>query len=422
MAPGLDLKFHQEIVDGIIDIVKDTSTSHAEATKNLSFCSLVSRTFLPRTRWHMFRDIALVNAEKIKLYHEMCLASPIIPAAARSVSLQIGNVSAAEICPLASVLRLTANINTIQFHDISWDNLPQEVLDVLCSYPLTKILLSNVVIPSIPSFFSFFRRCTTRVPVDLHISGMLRVGNTAEEQAVNVASNDKPVAIRSLTLWCPDTARRAIRAILLSPSSPFHLRILANVVMVFTLTGKDGIGSERDAILLRDLISSSSSQELRTVRSSFDIAPPSFILRFAPATRQVSFTIATSPLEMIPFRSSAVLRWWIDSLLRSECYGLEQLTIFTTMLMGMWVMDDEALDAWAHLDDELSSSNYSKVKAVHIGIEHRVLFFNPAHRANAADILTKCLPRLAKKGVLKLVCGELGLHGQAPFEVQNWGT
>ncbi|KAK0448886.1 uncharacterized protein EV420DRAFT_1565971 [Desarmillaria tabescens] len=352
----------------------------------------------------------------------MCLASPIIPAAARSVSLQIGIVSAVENCLLASVLRLTANINTIRFSDISWDNLPQEVLDVLCSYPLTKILLNNVVIPSIPSF-SFFRRCTTRVLVDLHISGMLRIGNTAEEQAVNVASNDKPVAIRSLSLWCPGTARRAIRAILLSPSSPFHLRILANVVMVFTLTGKDGIGSERDAILLRDLISSSSSQELRTVRSSFDIrAPPSFILRFPPATRQVSFTIATSPLQMIPFRSSAVLRWWIDSLLRSECYGLEQLTIFTTMLLGMWVMDDEALDAWAHLDDELSSSNYSKVKAVHIGIEHRVLFYNPAHRANAADILTKCLPRLAKKGVLKLVCGQLGLHGQAPFEAQNRGT
>ncbi|KAK0448887.1 uncharacterized protein EV420DRAFT_1565972 [Desarmillaria tabescens] len=347
----------------------------------------------------MFRDIVMTNPEKIKHYHDICLASPIIPAAARSVSFMTLNIPAIQSPLIPSILRLTTSIDTIQFVNVHWDKLPQEVLDIVSSYPLTKILLNNVVIPSALPFFSFFRRCATRVPVDLHISGMLRLESAAEEQAADGVSPDKPIAVRSLIIRCPDPARKALRAILLSPSSPFNLRILTNTV--FTMIGYD-IGTDRNAILLRDIISSPNMS--RSMRSRFIMQePPSFMLHIPSTIQRLSFAITGSPLQVLAFRPSSILRWWIDGLLRSKCYCLEQLNVLTSLLLDVWIIDDEALDAWAHLDEELSSPSY-EVKVMCIGIGHQGLLDDPVRYAEVVNTLTKCMPGLAKKDALKLIC------------------
>ncbi len=41
-----------------------------------------------------------------------------------------------------------------------------------------------------------------------------------------------------------------------------------------------------------------------------------------------------------------------------------------SLLMSVWITDDEPLDEWSRLDDELSSSNY-RLQAVVIGIGHQ---------------------------------------------------
>ncbi|KAK0437924.1 uncharacterized protein EV420DRAFT_1586998 [Desarmillaria tabescens] len=352
----------------------------------------------------MFRDLVMTKPKKIKHYHDICLASPIIPAAARSVSFQTLNIPVIQSPLIPSILRLTTNIDTIYFVNVHWDRLPQEVLDILSSYPLTRIILNTVVIPSAPSFFSFLRRCATRVPIDLCIAGLLRVENVAEElQApADIASPDKPIALRSLTIRCADLARNAIRAILLSPSSPFNLRILTTIV--FTMIGHDTM-TDYNAVLLRDVISSLT--HIQDARCRFVMqAPPSFILHIPSTIHRLSFAV-TGPSHQDPaLQSSSILRWWIDGLLRSKCYCLEQLDVTTSLLLDVWIIDDEALDAWAHLDKELSLPNY-KVKVMCIDIRHQGLLDDPARHAEVVDILTKYMPGLAKRGALKLMKDKL---------------
>ncbi len=228
MTQSLEARFPQELVDAIIDVVRDSSPSRSDEVKNLSSCSLVARSFLPRTRSHLFYNVTFTTAEDIERYHVMCLASPIIPAAARRLSLHSNGTSNVIENPLLpAILRLAINIQTLVFHQISWDTLPQAVLDTISSYPLTAIMLRDVVIPSLPSFFSFLRNCSTREEIELLLSQTLRIESDGSgEDLTERMSRDKPLVVKRLVVNCPDTSREAIRAILLSASSPFNLQNL----------------------------------------------------------------------------------------------------------------------------------------------------------------------------------------------------
>ncbi|PBK66714.1 hypothetical protein ARMSODRAFT_1005835 [Armillaria solidipes] len=321
MAPNLNLQLPQELADAIIDTVRETSASSAEAMKNLSSCSLVSRSFLPRTRLYMFADIPFLNAENVKRYHDICLASPIIPPAARTLAFQTFDLSAVESPLMASILRLTTNAKNISFFKVSWDKLPEEVLDVISSYQkISRILFKDTVIPSIDSFFSFFRGCTIRSSFTLIISGSLHVGNAEEQVELTppLTYDNKPIAIQSLTLECPDAARKALRAVLLFPSSPFNLRHLVTTSLAIIGIPPADTWIDANAAFQRDVISSSNL--LEKARSHFVIqAVPSFPIRLPDTIQTLNIGLIDPPRrEGLALWPSSLLRWWINTLLQSR--------------------------------------------------------------------------------------------------------
>ncbi|KAG7443494.1 uncharacterized protein BT62DRAFT_1009307 [Guyanagaster necrorhizus] len=231
----------------------------------------------------------------------MYLASPIIPAATRTVYLR-------SLCAfvidswISSILQFTTNIDTICFFNISWDMLAQEWLDTISSYRLTGISLDSIHIHSIDSFFSFFLSFTTRAHVNLYIFGTSYVEN-AEEQVdlARLQSHKKPVALRSLVIRCLEygDVTKSVRAILLSPSSSFNLRAL--VVAKFNISRIREDSMDSYAILLRDLILSSNLQALRTMRSNFIMpARPSFIF-YIPSSTNSHLASSLLRFELSPF-------------------------------------------------------------------------------------------------------------------------
>ncbi|KAK0482753.1 hypothetical protein IW261DRAFT_1051665 [Armillaria novae-zelandiae] len=390
MSQSLESRFPQELVDAIIDAVWDASPSRSDEVKNLSACSLVARSFLPRTRSHMFHTITLVTAEDIQRYHAMCLASPFIPAVARRLSLHSDDTSNVIDHPLLlAILKLAINIHTLIFHEISWNVLPQAVLDTIASYPLTAIMLHDVVIPSIPSFFSFLRNCSTREDIELLLSQTLRVESegSGEDLTVEAMSRDKPLAVKNLVVNCHDISREAIRAILLSASSPFNLQNLRSTQFLILPTDgltADGVGSWPTLTLLRNAITSANPQMLRSVEAfSLLQRPPPFLL-YLP-----------SPI--------AVLHWWIDILAHSKSYNLRELKVIALFWTAEgWIISEEGLTEWGRLDSVLSSPKYCNLQRVGIYTSHTTVTDDSTPKEEMVRVLTQHMPGLAKRQVLSI--------------------
>ncbi|KAK0184949.1 hypothetical protein F5146DRAFT_209867 [Armillaria mellea] len=215
----------------------------------------------------------------------ICLASPIIPPAARTLGFQPFDPSAVESPLRGSILRLTTNVQDISFFKVSWDKLPEEVLNVNSSYQnIPRILFKDTAIPNIGSF-SFFRSCTIRSSFTLILSGSLHVGNAEEQVELTPLQtyDSKPIVIPSLTIECPDAPRKALRAILVLPSSPFNLRNLVTVSLaIIDIPPEDtwiyaNVAFQRDAISSSNLLENASSHfVLQAAPSSLSIfLPPS---------------------------------------------------------------------------------------------------------------------------------------------------
>lgn len=409
MAQTLESRFPQELVDAIIDAVWDASPSRSDEVKNLSACSLVARSFVPRTRSHMFYNIVLTTAEGIQRYHAMCIASPIIPAAARRLGLCSNDTDVIDHPLLLAILELANNIHTLVFHQISWNALPQAVLDTIASYPLTAIMLHDVVIPSISSFFSFLRQCSTREEIELLLSQTLRVESdgSGEDLAVETMSRDKPLAVRSLIVNCDDNSREAIHAILLSASSPFNLQNLSLTQFLILPTNgftADGVGSWPSLTLLRDAITSANPQMLRSVEAySLLQKPPPFLL-YLPSVELLSFSLSDYPFNMLGFQPIAVLHWWINILVHSEPYNLQELKVIALFWMEeeSWIISDEGLKEWERLDGVLSSPKYCSLKRVGIHTSHTTGTDDSTPKEAMVSALTQCMPGLAKRRVLSI--------------------
>lgn len=221
------------------------------------------------------------------------------------------------------------------------------MLGVISSYQnISRLLFKDTVIPSIGSFFSFFRSCAIRSSFSFIISGGLHVGNAEERGELTPLPtyNNKLTAIHSLTLKCPDAARNALRAILLSPSSPINLRDLVTASLVITGIPPADTWIDANTAFQHDVISSSNF--LEDASSHFVIqSVPSFPIRIPSTIQTLNIGLIDPPRrEGLAFWPSSLLRWWISALLQSRCYDLEILVIVPSLLMGVCTTDNEALD------------------------------------------------------------------------------
>ncbi len=110
----------QELIDSILDFLIDDSQS-------LKASSLVCRSFLRRTRVHLFRQLHFDNFRHFHKFHNMCMESPHIPPRVETLVLGSGG----DIRKIrgtkhfVAVMSLFTQLRTIELVDIDWLLLPQ---------------------------------------------------------------------------------------------------------------------------------------------------------------------------------------------------------------------------------------------------------------------------------------------------------
>ncbi|PBK66696.1 hypothetical protein ARMSODRAFT_1086526 [Armillaria solidipes] len=402
MARDAGTRLPQELFDAIIDAVRVASPV-SEAFKDLVSCSLVSRRFLPRTRYFLFEAIFFDSPEEISSYYTMCLKNPTISSSARCLVLDTQKLvsDTFDDSLLISILQLTTNIVTLSLENVSWEEISPGLLSALARYRLKNLFIKNVTIPSISSFHSFIRRSATCSLSRLGLYESLTVGRSDDDDSETealVPVPEKSVVVQSLSVACFQKSQDMTRSILFSPSSPFNFLGLTETEVVFSQCSDQAL-SQDSIYLLRDVVSASDSRLLAHIDMgrAFQRAPPPYLL-YLPSLCTLGFLLNNA--NSLGFQPIPVLQWWIDVFVHSKCYSLSRLTISAIATGQSWVIAKDALTQWRRLDKELSSSRYDMYAVRIIYKEHRMEHGDSD--GLVADVLTRNMPGLFKQGVLQV--------------------
>ncbi|KAK0460461.1 uncharacterized protein EV420DRAFT_211833 [Desarmillaria tabescens] len=121
-------KLPQELIDSILDFLIDEPRS-------LKASSLVCRSFLHRTRVHLFRQLHFENFRHFHKFRNMCHSSPHIPPRVETLALHSGwdNKKMRNTKHFVAVMSLFSHLRAIKFIHINWALLPQDVRAALSS-------------------------------------------------------------------------------------------------------------------------------------------------------------------------------------------------------------------------------------------------------------------------------------------------
>ncbi|KAK0460444.1 uncharacterized protein EV420DRAFT_211094 [Desarmillaria tabescens] len=121
-------KLPQELIDSILDFLINDPRS-------LKASSLVCRSFLRRTRVHLFRQLRFENFRHFHKFRNMCQASPHIPPRVETLALHSGwdDRKIRNTKHFVAVMSLFSNLRVIKFIHINWALLPQDVRAALSS-------------------------------------------------------------------------------------------------------------------------------------------------------------------------------------------------------------------------------------------------------------------------------------------------
>ncbi|KAG7442485.1 uncharacterized protein BT62DRAFT_384874 [Guyanagaster necrorhizus] len=126
----------QELFDTIIDKLQ-------QDRKSLMACSLASRIFLPRTRFHLFRNVVL-NETFSQKFHKLVVSSPNI---ARNVTdlTFFGDVFKERL--VLPVVHSLVNLSTLSLQDMDFDNVPRYnagIFDAFSHLPIKHISMLSL--------------------------------------------------------------------------------------------------------------------------------------------------------------------------------------------------------------------------------------------------------------------------------------
>ncbi|KAK0482703.1 hypothetical protein IW261DRAFT_1049791 [Armillaria novae-zelandiae] len=141
----------QELLDAIIDKLQLDR-------KSLIACSLASRAFLPRTRFHLFRKIVL-NETFCQHFHKLLVSSPKI---ARNVTDLTFFGDAFKQRLVLPVIHSLVSLSTLSLQDMDFDDVPKYnagIFDAFSRLPIKHISMLSL------SFRDFSTAIRTSFPV-----------------------------------------------------------------------------------------------------------------------------------------------------------------------------------------------------------------------------------------------------------------
>ncbi|PBK60399.1 hypothetical protein ARMSODRAFT_1026589 [Armillaria solidipes] len=159
----------QELVDRIIDEASDD-------TPTLQSCSLVSHTFLPRTRVHLFETIGLSTILECQKFHSLCVASPHLTAYVKNLGIcthysghnhpVLEDPSFSALMSLLPVGQLEG-LKMMKYH---WDNISESSKEVLSRHSFCSVVLDTNLITDVDSLYTVFKGS---MELDLSFEGII---------------------------------------------------------------------------------------------------------------------------------------------------------------------------------------------------------------------------------------------------------
>ncbi|KAK0430675.1 hypothetical protein EV421DRAFT_1912619 [Armillaria borealis] len=159
----------QELVDRIIDEARDD-------TPTLQSCSLVSHTFLPRTRVHLFETIGLSTVLECQKFHSLCVASPHLTAYIKNLGIcthygghnhpVLEDPSFSALMSLLPVGQLEG-LKMMKYH---WDNISESSKETLSWHSFRSVVLDTNLVTDVDSLYTVFKGSTD---LDLSFEGII---------------------------------------------------------------------------------------------------------------------------------------------------------------------------------------------------------------------------------------------------------
>ncbi|PBK61193.1 hypothetical protein ARMSODRAFT_671825 [Armillaria solidipes] len=319
----------QELIDSILDFLTDDSQS-------LKASSLVCRSFLRRTRVHLFRQLHFDNFRHFHKFHNMCQASPHIPPRVETLALHSGWGDRKMQGPkhFGAVMSLFSRLRAIKFIYINWELLPQDVRTALSSHAFQYISFYCVTgINASDLFFLVSGSHASLHTLELHhtdVAGSLEQGEQSAPYVTNLTLHHS--ALSPEVFW-NDT----------SFLSPRHVRTLD--VLLHNMT---------DVHRLQDLLSEGLCP-LQNLSVSHMPRRTNFLDQLESSDHLRLSGLRTITVHI--WDDQHLLQWWIGNLRQRD--EIEHITFCITLGVNI---GDYAM--WKGLDSLLSERRFPALTAL----------------------------------------------------------
>ncbi|KAK0455777.1 uncharacterized protein EV420DRAFT_1481218 [Desarmillaria tabescens] len=195
----------QELIDCIIDIL----CSDIPALRS---CSLVCRSFLPRAREHLFREVDIETSHLRQSFHDLCVASPDIPHVVESL---IGVTPGEEGgVPPYLILQSLPRLEKIAVSCTEWNSMGPTFWETVSNLThLRSLKLIGTVIPSISILCSLVSsRVEELCLIDTEFVSKevcQHDGCKTRVQSLTCSGNYRPIEYESVMSLCPALANTA---------------------------------------------------------------------------------------------------------------------------------------------------------------------------------------------------------------------
>ncbi|KAK0463472.1 uncharacterized protein EV420DRAFT_1638406 [Desarmillaria tabescens] len=183
----------QELFDAIVDKLQCDR-------KSLVACSLASRTFLPRTRFHLFHKIVL-NETFSQKFHKLVVSSPNIPRNVTDLTLFGDAFKERLVIP---VIHSLVNLSTLSLQDMDFDDVPKYnagIFDAFSRLPIKHISMLSL------SFRDFSTAVRTSFPVMQSLTMWDVVGQS------NPAASSQSCPVQVLKIHLHETGKSILNSI-----------------------------------------------------------------------------------------------------------------------------------------------------------------------------------------------------------------
>ncbi|KAK0499118.1 hypothetical protein EDD18DRAFT_1103555 [Armillaria luteobubalina] len=372
-----------EIVEQIIDHVAEDDSELRKSS--LANCALVTKLWLPRAQYHMFRVTELRTRTELRRFAELCRNGSFVAHNIEHLTMRLHQWLSQKYA-LSPIFAATINLSTITLKNFHLSSFSLDVFRPLAKCPITSLTLSSV-------FLKQYSDLTTM----LHILGQ-KLSHVCVEymMLLGVVEQENLIAADRTTL--DPEGKPKIQSIDLQECDVEHWPAL------FDMLDLRGL---REAIITAgpdgeaDMIPRLGNLDKLEIGHADDFVPSSSVAM--SAIRRVEVDLIDVDI--------GTWNWYIDNLQLGES-RTEEIMLSIFLWEGGKLLAEDAIHIWERCDSVLGAMKQLRVFRVQLGTTHEFLGlgeegFDRFNVVKQGEDLKKLMPVLERRVYLLLTASTL---------------